>query len=387
MLFDLFEGFDSNVEPQAACIMQENGEVGDSIDQPLSDSMSDSLPGANVDATLNGLSDTMEPSSGMVTPLVDENGNSLLDPEIDADQNGIPDAMEISDGMVASLVDENGNSLLDLEIDADQNGIPDAMEVSGGMVTPFVDENGRSLLDPEIDANQNGIPDAMENPDVQGSILTPVFNFFDEIMDGFISLFSDNPNDLVTSKDFTEDGKFDKKNNLIVVGNVEHDLHFVDQQTHGSCSLMAQEQFVHRYIGQSIPEDYLEWRAAKWGVYSPDCGTDVNGQTKVLEHFNIPHQRFTGDLDDIDKALSEHKDIIIGVDAREFYQDASIPAGSGHAVAIVGAGLDPDSHEISGYYITDSNHPNAVHLVEVDRLSSSWNHDLITVPEKEFAIA
>ncbi len=120
---------------------------------------------------------------------------------------------------------------------------------------------------------------------------------------------------------------------------------------------------------------------------SPDCGPHVNGQTKVLEHFNIPHQRFTGDLDDIDKALSEHKDIIIGVDAREFYQDASIPAGSGHAVAIVGAGLDPDSHEISGYYITDSNHPNAVHLVEVDRLSSSWNHDLITVPEKEFAIA
>ena len=387
MLFDLFEGVDSSVEHQAAYVMPENGETGDHIGQSLGDSVNGSLPEADIDAGLNGFSDATEASDGMVAPLVDENGDSLLDPAIDADQNGIPDAMEASDGTVAPLVDENGNSLLDPEIDADQNGIPDAMEVPGGMVAPLVDENGNSLLDPEIDADRDGIPDDMENPDVQGSILTPVFNFFDEIIDGFNHLFSDDPKDLVTSKDFTEDGNFDKKNNLIVIGNVEHDLHFVDQQTHGSCSLMAQEQFVHRYIGQSIPEDYLEWRAEKWGVYSPDCGTDVNGQTMILEHFSIPHERFMGNLDDINKALAEHKDIIIGVDAREFYQNSSYPPGSGHAVAIVGAGLDPDTHELSGYYITDSNHPGAVHLVEVERLSNSWNHDLITVPEKEFAIA
>ena len=149
---------------------------------------------------------------------------------------------------------------------------------------------------------------------------------------------------------------------------------------------MAQEQFVHRYIGRAIPEDYLEWRAEKWGVYAPDCGTDVNGQTMILEHFNIPHQRFTGDLDDINQALSEHKDIIIGVDARDFYENPSIPPGSGHAVAIVGAGIDPESHEVAGYYITDSNYPNSAHFVEIDRLSNSWDNDLITIPEKEFSI-
>jgi hypothetical protein len=178
---------------------------------------------------------------------------------------------------------------------------------------------------------------------------------------------------------------FDKKNNVIVEGNVAHDIQFTDQQTHGSCSLMAQEQFVNRYIGQSLPEDYLEWIAEKAGVYSPDIGTDYNGQTLVLEHFHIPHERITGDIGDLNSTLSDNKDVIIGVDAREFYGDASIPPGSGHAVAIVGKGFNPETHELEGYYITDSNYPQSAHYVTVERLDGSWYGDMIAIPDKMIA--
>ena len=221
---------------------------------------------------------------------------------------------------------------------------------------------------------------AATTDDAEG-VFDPVFRIFDDFWYGL-----NGQDDIVTEHHFSENGNYDVKNNVVVEGNVADDIKYIDQQTHGSCSLMAQEQFVERYTGQPIPEDYLEWRAEQWGVYDPDIGTSWNGQTMVLDHFHIPYERHLfSDISDLDDALQSDKDMIIGVDARAFYKDPSFPPGSGHAVAVVGRGVDPVTHEVKGYYVTDSNFSDAAHFVDIDRLNDSWGGDMIAIPNKHMA--
>ena len=215
------------------------------------------------------------------------------------------------------------------------------------------------------------------------SLFDPIFDFVSDIWDLFFQPFFD-PDDIVRSADFSFDGSMDTKNNLVVVGDVASDINFISEQTHGSCSLMAQEQFVHRLTGKPIPEEYLEWQAEKWGVYHPDLGTSWEGQEMILDHFNIPYDRdYFPDMDDIVRSMSKGNDVLIGVDAREFYQDPSIPPGSGHAVALVGRGIDPETGDLKGFYVTDSNYPMAAHFIPAERLEASLiGLDMISVPEK-----
>ena len=268
---------------------------------------------------------------------------------------------------------------------------------------PSSSEGDSVMEPPETDFMDSGEPDALSPvdaavgtdgesvPDREGdlaaasgesSIIDTVFDLVKDAWDRLFQPFFD-PDDIVRSSDFSQNGSYDTKNNLVVVGNVASDIDFIGEQTHGSCSLMAQEQFVHRYIGKPIPEEYLEWQAEKWGVYSPDIGTVEEGQEMILEHFDIPHERiYNPDLEDIVASMSKGNDVLIGVDARDFYQDPSIPPGSGHAVALVGRGLDPVTGELAGFYVTDSNFPGAAHYLPVDQLAGCWDGaDMITVPE------
>lgn len=265
--------------------------------------------------------------------------------------------------------DEFYYDIADIPVD-DENFFPGPNGLSSmpGTFQDTVQGTTQHILDPDAPVAQSDMLDPLER------VLDDVYYFFT------------GNTDIVTENHFNSNGTFDEKNNLIVEGNVAHDLQFTQQQTHGSCSLMAQEQFVHRYIGQAVPEEYLEWQAEKWGVYSPDLGTDEDGQVMVLEHFNIPHDRiFDADTSDIDNAISTGNDVIIGVDAREFYEDSSIPPESGHAVAIVGRGIDPETSEVAGYYVTDSNYPESARFVSVEKMESSMLGDMITIPEKKIA--
>ena len=232
----------------------------------------------------------------------------------------------------------------------------------------------------EASPNDDSVPTPGEN--VGKSLLDPVFDFASDIWERFFQPFFD-PGDIVRASDFSSDGSMDTKNNLVVVGDVASDINFISQQTHGSCSLMAQEQFVHRLTGQPMPEEYLEWQAEKWGVYHPDIGTVSEGQEMVLEHFNIPYDRdYNPDMDDIVRSMSKGNDVLISVDAREFYQDPSIPPGAGHAVALVGRGLDPETGDLKGFYVTDSNFPGAAHFIPTEQMEASWfGNDMISVPE------
>jgi len=187
---------------------------------------------------------------------------------------------------------------------------------------------------------------------------------------------------LIYPSQFTEDGEttIDPQNGCSVVGDVARDIEYVNQQTSSSCSLMAQEQFVERAIGKPIPEDYLEWRAEEWGVYSPTAGTNWVGQTMVLEHFDIEYESSSwADVDDLERVTMDGTDAIIGVDARYFYNDASIPEGAMHAVAVVGKGYDTETGDLKGFYITDSNYPNAARFLTTAELEQCWAHDMITI--------
>ena len=204
-----------------------------------------------------------------------------------------------------------------------------------------------------------------------------------DALSSFFTIIDYSDNDVLSVSSFTDNGTYDPEHGCLVMGGVTEDIQYLDGQTGPTCSLMAQEQFVERYINHDIPEDVLEWRAETWGYYEPEglgSGTNWMGQAAILEHFNIPHSRdFWASVDQLDASLKAGNDAIVGVDARAFYQDASMPSGAGHAVAVVGWGADPSSLETTGYYITDSNFPGTVRFLSRERLESCWFRDMISV--------
>lgn len=236
-------------------------------------------------------------------------------------------------------------------------------------------------LTPVLGNASGASTDVGSNANVVEESFEPAANCF---LDDLYYRFVFGMDDVVTGHHFVNEGNFDSKNGVEVIGDVAKDIEFVSQQTEGSCSLMAQEQFVHRYIGQEIPEEYLTWQGGKWGVYSPESGTDYDGQAMVLDHFHIPYERYScgPSIETLNKALCENKDAIINVSAREFYDSAECPPDEGHAVAVVGMGVNPTTKEIAGYYVTDSNIPNAAHFVEVSKLANSWYGDFIAIPNR-----
>lgn len=229
----------------------------------------------------------------------------------------------------------------------------------------------------ELPPNEEAVPEHATDRDLPPYDGTGLTN---EIGDYALNI---NPNlsSLVQPSEFEADGSFDPTNKCDVIGEVARDIPYVDRQTHGSCSLMAQEQFVERYIGEDVPESYLEWLGEEWKVYSPEGGTNFFGQDKVLDHFGVPHTRNTfAAISDLDEVTSRNNDVIIGVDARHFYDDPTIPSGSGHAVSIVGKGVDPQTRETTGYYFTDSNYPGTARFLSVAEVEDCWWNDMIVVP-------
>lgn len=178
----------------------------------------------------------------------------------------------------------------------------------------------------------------------------------------------------------------DPSTGFIVIGDVAVDINFVDGQTEASCALMCQEQFVHRAIGRSVPEEYLEWQAAEWGVYDPISGTNSLGQVKILDFFHIDYSRHTNcSVEDLDSIIDHECDAMIGVEARYFYEDPTIPEGSGHAIAVVGKAINPASGETAGFYVTDSNYPGSARFMTKEDISRCWMHEIVAIPNQKLA--
>ena len=314
-----------------------------------------------------------------------------IDNELPADNQG---------DLIGPVQGETNPAQPDSDMDLQDNaeGIPSEtdlpshheVDAGDGLMT-----GGDESIVTSADINElTGLPDQtpispIDNPlpalgeDLGKSVFDPIFDLVTDVWDRFFQPLFD-PDDIVHASDFSENGMLDTKNHLVVVGDVASDINFVSRQTGPTCALMAQEQFVHRLTGKPIPEDYLEWQAEKWRVYSPEIGTIPEGQEMILDHFNIPYDRqYSPDLDDIVKAMSKGNDVLIGVDAIVFSQDPSIPPDSGRAAALVGRSLDPSTGDLKGFYVTDSNFPGGAHFVTTEQLAAAWDGaDMISVPEK-----
>jgi len=248
--------------------------------------------------------------------------------------------------------------------------------IDGGMEPPAYTDGGFNAQGSEADPSVLNF--LAETP-----LTAIVASDITDLVSSIFLIIEPHPSVLLRGADFINDGNYDPTNECIVHGDVVQDIEYIDAQSGPTCSLMAQEQFVERYIRQDVPEDVLAWRAETWGYYQPDgldAGTNWIGQTAVLEHFDIPHSREVfASVDDLNGSLKAGNDVLIGVDARGFYDDPSLPPGSGHAVAIVGWGADPDSGRLCGYYITDSNFPGTVRFISRQTLEQSWYRDMISV--------
>lgn len=223
-------------------------------------------------------------------------------------------------------------------------------------------------------SNETPIQDGFGETDTDAGF----FESANQVVEEVKSWFGDP--DVLKSGHFDANGTFDPVNECNVEGDVVGDMEFVNRQTHGSCSLMAQEQFVERWVGEDIPEHVLEDIAGSWGVYTPDGGTNFAGQDAILDYYGVPHQRYPlANIEMLDQAIANGDDAILGVDAREFYGDPTIPPNSGHAVSVVGRGVDPATQETKGFYFTDSNFPGTARFMSVEELSDCWFRDMIVV--------
>ena len=396
-MFELFDQYDSDNS-----ILNDpwNDIVPDNQNVILTTSDNTVIPNANADA---------DPFSNYETPpdVTPTTEDSPFNNPFDIDNESITDNYDSpSDASSSDPFSDIDNSKVKDNADPDvesESTIPlddpfdyspeinsstdDTFDVESESTIPLDDPFNYT---PEINSSTDdtfdvySLGDSFNQPETINDWFSDIFTIFSDTL--FPDTFRDFPpfDSLVDQDQFIQnsDGSlFDDKNGLIVEGNVQQDIDFISQQTHSSCSLMAQEQFVARYYGESVSESLLEKLMSSYGVYDPENGTVYEGQTMVLDTFNIPYERNNyASIDDLVNELNSDHDCIIGVDARYFYNDPNIPPWSGHAVTVVGKGIDPVSNEIKGFYITDSNCPGAAHYIDKDRLSEVWYNDVISIP-------
>jgi hypothetical protein len=190
------------------------------------------------------------------------------------------------------------------------------------------------------------------------------------------------PHGIMRPENFQSKGGYDPIHKCSVEGNVTSDLMLVDLQTEGSCSLMAQEQFVERYTGQSVDEADLVELASNYGVYDSwwGRGTNFAGWDIALDHYDVPHRRITAtDIPQLEHFLKNDCDALVSVDASILYGDPSM-GPSGHAIAVVGRGKDYWTGTTTGFYVTDSNCPGTTRYLTVEEFQACWCGDVIAVP-------
>lgn len=195
------------------------------------------------------------------------------------------------------------------------------------------------------------------------------------------------PRGTLSPEEFQRDGTYDPKHNCVVEGSVLSDLLLVDKQTTGSCSLMAQEQFVERWRGQSVSEAELISLAWDQGVYGQGVFGWVNGGTNfagldlALDAYDVPHRRINScDVNQLEHFLKNGCDGLVRVDASSFYNDPACGPDSCHAIAVVGRGKDYWTGNTTGFYVTDSNFPGTARFLSVQEFEACWHGDLIAVP-------
>ncbi len=159
-----------------------------------------------------------------------------------------------------------------------------------------------------------------------------------------------------------------------IIGTPEQDARYLHRQTGETCATVAQEGIIEKHSGVDYGEGALAQEALEQGWTDEDGGTSPECVGNLLENHDIPTQRWldgSADLDTLKNELAQGNDVIVGVDAGDFYQDPALINSGGHAVWVTGLEVDTDG-DISNVIVNDSNAPEPqVH--DVQTFQNAWD--------------
>lgn len=300
--------------------------------------------------------------------------------------NDTPDFIDNDGTVTENLINSSENESLGAytrpNIFGGQDIVNDDGSVTTGMPNIFGGMNFNhpngtmTSATPNIFGGFNFTGSSIESNDVWGDITHDIEEFFHD-------LFYDDLNEFtVCDPDTLIDGEVDPIHGGIVFGNVAADSALVDQQSGETCALMAQEQIIEKYYGIDIPEGEMAAFAQEYGVFDPQNGTQRLGWNLFLDKFKIPHTRqYDCNIQDLADSIKNGNDVFLPVDMSDYSGNLSFPPGSGHAIVVTGGAMDPQTGEITGFYINDSNHAGTPVFKSLDQMKHCMWGEMISVPD------
>lgn len=167
----------------------------------------------------------------------------------------------------------------------------------------------------------------------------------------------------------------------LVAGNPEADMqHWEFQGPTGRCAIYAQKFVIEEALGREVPIEELVAVAEEHGWFSDvdGGGTTTLNMDKLFEYYKVDHQMsFDNDIDSLEKALNDGKNVIVGVDSGQiWYGDEnnifSPETNADHAVQVIG--IDRTDPGCPMVVLNDSGTPNGRgELVPLDIFENAWN--------------
>lgn len=164
-----------------------------------------------------------------------------------------------------------------------------------------------------------------------------------------------------------------------VTGNMEH---WEFQGPTNECAIYAQLFALEELTGEHYEPDQLVAIAEENGWFHN--GTSMEDMGKLLEHFDLKVEKDTYNIQEIEDALSEGKQVIVGLDSAEIWQEdrdaqdailediMGIPGNDAdHAVQVIG--FDHSDPENPMVVLNDSGHPGGCgEMIPQDVFEGAW---------------
>lgn len=290
-----------------------------------------------IDTDNNGVYDTG------VTQQTDGMGNVVAHIEYnDYDQDGVIDYVKMFE-------DFNGDGVFDF-VATEHSDNTDSLIMQTGEI--HIDQTGNqepdiSIFSKVIDTVGDGNPDKVEINirDAMGKEFC-----YDMSYDDYMSRLKDDQHIFYPSN-FSQlnsiNAQFDPSsyNQDTIVGNPVEDMEYWEMQEYsGPCAIYAQKFVLEEALGREIPIEELIGVAEEngWCSDMATSGTTPLNMGKLLEYYGVDHElSFDNDIESIEHALKEGKNVIVSVDSGQIwgYESNNIftpTTQADHALQVIG---------------------------------------------------
>lgn len=155
--------------------------------------------------------------------------------------------------------------------------------------------------------------------------------------------------------------------------------HWEFQGQTNRCAIYAQKFAIEEAIGREVPIEELVSVAEEngWFDEASGGGTTRLNMDKLLEYYGVEHEMsFNNDIQDIEEALNNGQNVIVGVDSGQIWQGDpnnifSPETQADHAVQVIGIDhTDPNNPMV---ILNDSGSPEGCgELVPLDVFENAW---------------